>query len=60
MHLFKTNHLPTFQLPAGAVSMFGNAPNPLAAALKQKLGGDNSEDEVCGLPLGTSIIGGPC
>ena len=34
-----------FQLPAGAVSMFGGAPNPLAAALKSQR--PPSDQEVC-------------
>ena len=34
-----------FKLPAGAVSMFGGAPNPLAAALKSQR--PPSDQEVC-------------
>ncbi|KAK3588328.1 hypothetical protein CHS0354_016699 [Potamilus streckersoni] len=33
------------KLPSGAVSMFGGAPNPLTAALKQKMGLPQSSDE---------------
>ena len=35
------------QLPPGAVSMFGGAPNPLAAALKARKPPSDDENEVC-------------